>query len=214
MRSFSLPRRSWRRLLGVALLLLTAFTVGAFRSAGRFLAVQHTLTKADAIFVLAGTLVERPLEAAALFRDGYAPAIVLTRATGEPGLAAAAALGVRVPTEFDLTRSALLQLGVPAAALITPDRIHDNTGEEADTLRALAISRGWRRVIVVTSVYHLRRTALACRRAMAGTGVEILMRGSRYDRAAPDRWWSRRNDIRWVASELPKLLAYSVGVGL
>ncbi len=121
---------------------------------------------------------------------------------------------MRIPTEFDLTRNALLQLGVPVDALITPDRIHDNTGEEAQTLRALARSRGWRRVIVVTSKYHLRRTALACRRAMAGSGVEIVMRGSRYDRATPGRWWARRSDIRWVASELPKFIAYSLGIGL
>lgn len=214
MPSLSFSIRSRRRLTAVVLLLLTALTLAAFRAAGLFLSPQDPLTTADAIFVLAGTRVERPLEAIDLFHEGYAPAIVITRATSERAIATLAARGVMIPTDFDLTRDAIAQLGVPAAAVITPERIHDNTGQEAETLRQLALSRGWRRVIVVTSVYHLRRTALACRRALAGTGVELLMRGSRYDRATPDRWWSRRNDIRWVVSELPKYLAYRLGIGL
>jgi uncharacterized SAM-binding protein YcdF (DUF218 family) len=210
----SLSIRSRRRLIAVVLLLLTALALAALRFAGLFLSPQDSLTTADAIFVLAGTRAERPLEAADLFHEGYAPTIVITRATSERAITALAARGVMIPTDFDLTRDAMTQLGVPAAALITPERIHDNTGQEAATLRQLALSRGWRRVIVVTSVYHLRRTALACRRALAGTGVEVLMRGSRYDRAAPGRWWSTRNDIRWVVSELPKFLAYRLGIGL
>ena len=121
---------------------------------------------------------------------------------------------MRVPQALDLTRDILLQLDVPPEALITPDRIHDNTGEEAQTLRMLAIAHGWRRVIVVTSKYHLRRAGLACSRALRGTDVELVLHGSRYDPSQPGRWWSRRSDIRWVASELPKLVAYALGLGM
>jgi uncharacterized SAM-binding protein YcdF (DUF218 family) len=197
---------------GVALLVASA-AIYAFLSVGVFLAREDPLVRADAIFVFAGTLVERPLEAADLHASGYALRIVITKATAEQATSFIEERGIRVPTTFDLTRDILRQLDVADDALIAPERIHDNTAEEADTLRALAMEHGWRRVIVVSSKYHLRRVALACRRALRGTGVELVVRGSRYDPSEPQRWWSRRSDIRWVASELPKVMAYGLGIG-
>jgi hypothetical protein len=55
--------------------------------------------------------------------------------------------------------------------------------------------------------------AVATRRALRGTTVQVIVRGSRYDPATPDRWWQRRADIRWLASEVPKLVAYAAGAG-
>ena len=205
-------RRRLRIVLGIAALLIAA-GVSAFVGVGRFLAREQPLEKADAIFVFAGTLAERPLEAADLFREGYAPRIVVTRATIDQATFQLEKRGVRVPTQYDLTREVLLQLGVPAGVLVTPSFVHDNTGEEARTLRELALEHQWRRVILVSSKYHLRRVRLAARRALRGTDVEVVVRGSRYDDSLPDRWWTRRRDIRWVASEVPKLVAYALGFG-
>jgi len=205
-------RRRLRIALGVAVLLIAA-AVSGFVGIGRFLAVDQPLEKADAIFVFAGTLAERPLEAGDLFREGYAPRIVVTRATRDQATFQLEKRGVRIPTEDDLSREVLLQLGVPAGALIIPSFVHDNTAEEARTLRELALKYKWRRVILVSSKYHLRRVRLATRRALRGTDVETAVRGSRYDESLPDRWWTRRRDIRWVASEVPKLVAYTLGFG-
>ena len=181
---------------------------------GRLMAVEDPLAKADAIFVFAGTRVERPLEAADLYLAGYAPAIVITRAAAEgSALALARERGVAVPTELDAAHTLLLGLGIPESAIITPDRVHDNTGEEALTLRHLAIAHGWQRILVVSSKYHLRRVALATRRALRGTDVQIVVRGTRYDTSHPDRWWRYRADVRWLASEVPKFVAYALGAG-
>ena len=210
-----IPRQGGRtrRIVALAALLLLGAAVYSFLRLGSFMAPEDPLERADAIFVLAGTLVERPLEAADLFYAGYAPRIVVTRATAEQATFTVEQRGVRVPTEYDLTREVLLGLGVPERVLIGPERIHDNTAEEADTLRRLAVQHGWKRVIVVTSKYHLRRTGMAMRRAMRGTGVQVTRRGSRHDPSAPERWWTRRSDIRWLASEVPKLIAYAIGAG-
>lgn len=206
------PRRKLRLALGISALLLVAggFT---FTGVGRFLAREDPLQKADALFVFAGTLAERPLEAADLYREGYAPWIVVTRATIDQATFQLEKRGVRVPTQFDLSKDVLLQLGVPPDVLITPAFIHDNTGEEARTLRELALKHKWRRIILVSSKYHLRRLTLATRRALRGTGVEVIARGSRYDESVPDRWWTRRRDIRWIVAEVPKLVAYALGFG-
>jgi uncharacterized SAM-binding protein YcdF (DUF218 family) len=202
-----------RRILVAALLLLTAAGVYAFLNVGRWLAPQDPLTKADAIFVLAGTVAERPLEAADLYQAGYAPKILVTRDQAEQAVAVADSRGATLPERYQLNLDMLVALGVPRTALIVPERVHGNTAAEAETLRDVALKQGWKKVIVVSSTYHLRRVALVCRRQLRGTGVEIVLHATRYDPSVPDRWWTRRSDIRWIVSELPKLLAYSVGLG-
>lgn len=205
-----------RRRLVVAALLATLVAVGfwTFLRLGTFMAAQQPLVRADAIFVLAGTLVERPLEAADLYHAAYAPRILLTRSRAEgPAFAAARARGARIDGEFDTAYRLLTDLGVPASAIVAPSRLHDNTSQEAETLRAIAVREGWSRVIVVSSKYHLRRAGLACRRALAGTQVQVVMHGTRYDASSPADWWRHRADIRWLMSEVPKLVAYGAGLG-
>jgi len=184
-----------------------------FVNAGRYLAHEDTLIRADAIVVLAGSDIERPLDAADLYNAGYARRIVLTRETVEPAMDVLRQRGIMPPFEVEWQKSVLVQLGAPADAVIIPPRVHDNTAQEAQTLRGLAAEHAWRRVIVITSKYHLRRAGLAFHRELRGTGIEIVMRGTRYDRARPERWWSRRADIRWLLSEVPKLIAYRLGLG-
>jgi uncharacterized SAM-binding protein YcdF (DUF218 family) len=200
-----------RRVLVVALVALSLGSVGCYRLGG-FLAPEDSLTKADAIFVFAGSRAARPLEAVDLYNAGYAPVIVLTREQEEPAMAILAERGISVPTRFAMTRDLVRQLDVPDSAVITPDRIHDNTAQEASTLAALAASRSWRRVILVSSKYHMRRVGLASRRALRGSGVEVVLRPSRYDPATPGRWWQRRSDLREMLWEVPKLIGYAVGV--
>lgn len=207
------PRLTLRRTLAaVALIALVLATYG-FTQVGRFLTKEDPLQKADAIAVLAGTSMDRPLEAADLYKDGYAPRIVLTHEMREASYGALAARGVTVPAEADEQREILVRLGVPTNAIVLPMRIHDNTAQEAQTFRELAMKNGWRRIIVVTSKYHLRRAGFAIRREMGGTGVEIEMHGTRYEEVNPDRWWTTRSDLRWVLDEGAKLIAYELGLG-
>lgn len=210
----SAPRRHTliRTLAAAALIALVVATYG-FTRVGRFLTKEDSLQKADAIAVLAGTSMDRPLEAADLYKDGYAPRIVLTHEIREAAYVALTERGITVPAEADEQRKILVRLGVPADAIVLPMRIHDNTAQEAQTLRELAVKNRWRRIIVVTSKYHLRRAGFAIRREMNGTGVEVEMHGTRYENANPDRWWTTRSDLRWVLDEGAKLIAYELGLG-
>lgn len=192
---------------------ILALGVMVFVRAGVFLAREDPLQKADAIMVLAGSQVERPLEAADLYLEGWAPVIVLTYGIQDPALAVLAERGGRLSRGEDQVRDALISTGIPATAFIVPPRVHDNTADEARTVAALSRERGWRRVIVVSSKYHLRRAGFAFRRELDAAGVEVLMHGSRYDDANPPRWWSTRSDIRWMLSEVPKYAAYLLGLG-
>jgi uncharacterized SAM-binding protein YcdF (DUF218 family) len=157
--------------------------------------------------------MDRPLEAVDLYKQGYAPGIVLTYGMPEAAFAVLAARGVMFPAQADEARDIFIRLGIPANAIILPPRIHDNTAQEAQTLRELAVKNGWRRIIVVTSRYHLRRAGFAMRREMAGSGVDVEMHGTRYEKVDPDRWWTTRVDLRSVLDEAAKLIAYELGLG-
>ena len=208
------PRSRSGRLGLLAFALLVVILAGyGLRHLGTYLAREDPLQHADAIFVFAGTFVERPLEAVDLYRKGYAPVVVITRSRREQkAYDIARSRGASLDDEFTVEREVLRQLEVPASAIVESDKVHDNTAQEAATLRMLAQRERWSRVIVVSSKYHLRRVSLACERALAGTSVQIIRRGTRYDPSVPDRWWQHRADIRWVVSEAPKLLMYALGV--
>ena len=191
----------------IAVLLLAAMNLG------NFLYEDDPLQHADAIVVLAATIVARPLEAADLYKRGYAPVIVVTREEPEPGVTQLRQRGIVVPLKADLTRDVFLKLGIPPDAIIIPDRIHSNTAQEAQTFRALAMQHGWRRLIVVTSAYHTRRAGFAVRRELNGTGIDVEMHASRYEPLHPGQWWTGREDVRQVLDETAKFAAYEFGLG-
>jgi uncharacterized SAM-binding protein YcdF (DUF218 family) len=180
--------------------------------AGRVMYHEDGLVKADAVFVLAGERINRWLEASDLVNEGWAPEIALGGGYRESLERRLLGRGISIPSEGEVARAALIQLGHP------PDRVRilgytDNTSEEAQMLRREAVARRWSRVIVVTSKLHTRRAGIAMRREFAGTGVQVIMRASRYDDDDPAHYWRKRRTVRTMLSELPKLLAYWAGIG-
>ena len=202
------------RLLAAALLLAVLLGAIACPRAGHYLIIDEPLRPADAIIVLAGARAERWLEAVDLYREGLAPAILLSSGIVEPAETRLRAMGIRYPSYVDVTRDAMVQLGIPAAAITAFRDPVDNTGEEAVIAHRLARERGWQRLIVVTSKYHTRRARFAFERELRGTGISVQVRGSRYDPAQPGQWWKNRSDFRFVTWELQKLAAYRLGFGM
>lgn len=209
------PRRALRlltRAAGVAAIVGVVSLAAFLPFAGRYLSVNEPLERADAIFVLAGARVERWLEAVDLHHENWAPRIVLSPGREEPAEDLLRKRGVRLPAESEMFRNAMIQLKVPPDAVTSLPGEVDNTAQEASAVRAVIEREGWKTLIVVTSVYHSRRTQVAFRREFGDSPVKIIVRATRYDRAAPRRWWTQRDDIRRVASELQKLLVYRLGV--
>jgi uncharacterized SAM-binding protein YcdF (DUF218 family) len=210
------PLPVWRRILRRTILaVLVLALIGAawlFVYGGRFLQHDDPLQKADAIFVLAGTRLERPLEGLELYKEGYAPVIILSPGQAEAGEEVLRQRGIRFPSDVELELEALIQMGLPRAAILPTSGYVDNTAQEATLLRAMVKAHGWHRVIVVTSKYHTRRAGFAFRRGLAGTGAEVVMRASRYDPSDPAHWVLRRRDVRFAISEWMKLILYRLGL--
>jgi uncharacterized SAM-binding protein YcdF (DUF218 family) len=207
------PNTRRRIILIVAVVALAAGSYGCYRLGG-FLFSEDALQRADAICVLAGTRMERPLEAADLYLEGWAKHILLTEEMPDNGIVTLERRGLEFPTTAEIARDVIVRIGVPPSAVEIIPQIHDNTAHEANTFRRVATARGWKRLIVVTSKYHTRRAGFAVRRELSGTGIEVIIRGTRYDRANPDHWWRTRGDVRYATSEAQKLVVYMLGLGM
>ena len=201
-----------RRGTPLAVLALVLAGVWLRLEGGRFLQNEDPLQHADAIFVLAGTQMERPLEGVDLYKEGWAPLVVLSPGRPEPAERLVQSRGVRFPSYSSMVRDAMVQLDVPASAIVANPGSVDNTASEANLLRGMVIARQWHRVIIVTSKLHVRRAGFAFRRGLAGTGATPIMRASRYDPSDPAHWWQKRADLRFTVSEWVKLILYWFGL--
>lgn len=209
--------RLFRNLLLLLVVAVLAGSAACFVNAGRWLVTPEArtpATEADAIFVLAGSDADRFLEGYELWREKRAPLMVLSAGFRDAGSLELSRRGLVMPGRAEVSRDVLVdQLGVPPQAVELLAAEVDSTAAEASALRALALERGWRRVIVVTSTPHTRRTRFAMARALDGSGVDVQVRGTRFDDFQPEKWWGDRGSARWVLTELPKLLAYRLGLG-
>lgn len=196
---------SWVGVGGAAALLLAA---GGVVVAGRALVVADPLpAQADAIVILAGSIPDRVLEAADLYRAGVAPRVVVTRERIRRGDAALRARGVRLPEGDELIVAALRTLGVPPRATLVLRRRSTSTDTEARTIARWACSHHIARLVVVTSRPHTRRSRLILRQTLGPT-VALTIRPSRYDNFSATRWWHIRRDAKTLLSEYQKLAHY------
>lgn len=171
-------------------LLLLALLVGAvylvrhplLRFAGGWWVAQDRPERADAIVVLGDDNFagDRAAKAAELFRDGLAPTVVASGRLLRSYAGVAELIGRDIEAR-----------GVPPSAILRFPQRAANTREEALALRELVSSRGWRRILVVTSNYHTRRAGYIFRRVFpAQLDVRIIAAAdSDYD---PDLWWESR----------------------
>jgi uncharacterized SAM-binding protein YcdF (DUF218 family) len=215
-----MPRRrlSARGRVSIRLFLLVLLAAGGvaawwgFLSLGRILYHEDPLARADVIFVLSGSRVDRAAEAGDLYLEGWAPKVVLSRPVSEGAELALRQRGIEIPTEVDFQRSVLVEMGVPREAIGNLAIEQVATATESDQLLALARASDWHRIIVVTSRLYTARAGLTMRRRFAGSGTSIVMRASRYDSANVDRWWASRTDLRFALFEAQKMVVYWIGL--
>src|SRR5262249_20398352 len=145
------------------------------------------LARSDAIIILGSQRIERTLEAGRLYREGWAPRVVIMRVRDLNRRSTLRDLGIRVPLYFDTQVSILQQMGVPASAIVEVREIVESTEGEARQIGGYARAHRFKRVIVVTSTYHTRRASRYLRCLARDT--QTIMRDSRYSGSDPDAWW-------------------------
>jgi uncharacterized SAM-binding protein YcdF (DUF218 family) len=188
-----------------------ALHVPLLRLVGGWLVVDDPLSPADAIVVLAGGTPGREIEAAALYRRGLAPRVVLSRPVTPPNHLALMKLGIRAhdwPTE---ARLVLQGEGVPATAIVALQTVVKRTEAELAVVHETARASGYRRLILVSSSDHGRRLSMIWAR-QPRPRVEALVHSVHDASFAPDRWWRERRMFELVLHEYLGILALSLGI--
>ena len=126
------------------------------RSVATALIVEDALEPAAAIVALGGQVPFRPMEAAELYRAGWAPRVVVVRGARLEEHQALRRLGIVLPESWEIEREVLLRRGVPASAILVPEGEAEGTLEEL-AIVARAIEPEGKPVILVTSKIHTRR---------------------------------------------------------
>lgn len=183
-----LPRAA-RWALGTLALLLAFFLLRGplLMGVARFLEVEDPPHRADLIYLLGGDshVGARAPHAAALYRRGLAPRVVLARTELTPSVR----LGY-YPSETDVNLRLLRHFGVPDSAIVVLEMPGGatSTTDEARVLGQYLNGRPTE-VIVVTTRYHTRRARWNLRRALRGQPVEIRMSGATDPRFHSGNWW-------------------------
>jgi len=205
-------RQTWRSgcrpgaLLLLALLLVSSLVLAAARDdwlpwVAKALMVGEDPTQADAILVLGGGTGDRLALGAQLYHEGYAPVLITSGESPRlPGVEASFA---------ELASDYLVTLGIPEdAILMLPDTT--STYDEAVESRALAEAAGLSSLLVVTSEYHSRRSALTFDAAFRGSGIRVTMVTCRDKWWDPDAWWRNEQSLIAIAEEYIKGAYYLV----
>ena len=201
--------------LVVAALVLVALAVvahgPALRLIGRALVVEDPVTKADAIVVVAGGTPSREETAATLFREGLAPDVVLSNPFTPDRVRHLIAMGARRLDYQGEARVVLEHRGVPAKAIVALPQPVKTTEAELKAVGELARSRGWRRVILVTSPQHSRRVKLVWWR-QAPSDIQSIVRIAQDDDFLDGDWWRKRREAEAVLHEYLGLAAIYLGI--
>ncbi len=162
------------------------------RFAGEFWVVDEPAAQSDALIVLGDDnyAADRAFHAAELYREGVAPVVVACGRMLRQNVSIA-----------DIMEHDLQSFGVPATAIVKLSHRATNTQDEALEAERLIRTRGWKRVLVVTSSYHARRTRFIYSRTLPAS-VTLRVSGARDSDFDPLRWWETRQGRKLFLTEL------------
>jgi len=188
-----------------ALIVLLASAPLWFPQLGNYLVVSDPLERSDVIVVLGGGDMQRYKVGAQLYKQKWAPHM-LTLGNIVPDYIEA--LGEQL-TFAELGTRILIAEGVPADS-VTAINESTSTYEEAVVVKEYALKNKFRRVIVVTSIYHTRRARAVYRKVFKNSGIEVIMQPARGGKYRLERWWTREDDLIFVNNEWIKLILYKL----
>lgn len=164
--------------------------------AGSFWILDQGPVAADAIVILGDDnyQADRATRAAELIKAGWAPRVIASGRYLRPYASIA-----------ELEEHDLVDRGVPQTAVVRFAHRAENTRDEAMAISQLISSHGWKRIILVTSNFHTRRSRYICERSFpSGTVLRVVAaRDSDFD---PDNWFRTRLGVKIFAHELVGML--------
>jgi uncharacterized SAM-binding protein YcdF (DUF218 family) len=162
----------------------------------KFLIVTDKIEKADLILVLGGDdNGERVAEGIKLFKQGYANRILMSGG----------------PLVWNLTFAGVMQKqalagGVPGKAILLQKKSR-STKEDAKFSLPIIQQQGFKSIILITSPQHTRRAARIFRKIFPAD-IRLMVWPAQKSAFNPKRFWTRHEDISFVAWEYLALVLY------
>ncbi len=192
------------RVLGLLVLILIVlgfvFRRAVLTGIASYLVHSDSPQKADIALVLAGDGDgNRILTAAQLARRGYVSRILVSGPSGEYG-----------HFECDLAIPFAVKAGYPESYFLHFENDARSTREEARDAIVRLRELGARKILIVTSNYHTRRSGRIYRAAAPDlTFVVVAAPDSKF---TPDGWWHSREAEKIVFMEWSKTLSSAFGI--
>ncbi|MCX5751423.1 MAG: YdcF family protein [Candidatus Saganbacteria bacterium] len=164
-----------------------------------FLEVSDPLQKADAIVVLSGGEDERVFEAARLYKEGWAPWVVMC---GTPLL--------WKYNEADIMKEEAVYFGVPERVILL-ERKARSTYDNAEFVLPLLKKWGFKKIILVTSPCHSRRAGLVFKKVCSKDKIKVIVHAvvpNQFTLYKKDKWWTDHESTQRVVGEYMSLLFY------
>lgn len=178
-------KKKWIGLVGILLLLV------AFYFAGDFLVVDEKPLTSDVIIVLSGG--EGRLEKGVqLYKEGYAPYILLTNGSVE-----------------NLYKRAL-KLGVPNDFILMEVK-SDSTLDNAIFSKEVMVNHKFRSAIVVSSNSHMRRVKILYDKTFRNSDIRLTYVAGEMNAYNPKRWWVDESNRDITFREYIKLVGNLFG---
>ena len=171
---------------------------------GSFLVIEDIPLQADAAVVLNGgvDIYPRLIQAADLYKNKKADRIVINGNRKTEILRALESNGYKPPCRWHAEAiSILTHLGVTKEDIvaISAEDAYDTITEAAIVGETL-INNGMENVIITTSKFHSRRAYHIWRKMYNGR-LKVYIAPAKKDSFAPEAWWKKGRQIRWVLSE-------------
>lgn len=197
-------RRIWLTLFLIGVLLII-FHKSILRQTGNFLIDVDQPENVDAICVLGGNTFDRANKAEELYTAGYSDQIVCL---GENQATTFKSLGMYMPDAM-VEQEQLIDLGIPESdikALVKGT----STKEEVDAILALSEKENYKKIIIVSDLFHTTRIRKTINKVFEGSGTEVLLVGCSNSQYNESSWWRYEQGLIMVNNEYIKLLYYAI----
>ena len=196
-------RRSLEIAVAIVVIYLTLFETPALWLLASPLQREAPPRAADAIVIFAGGVgesgqagggyQERLGRAIELYDEGWAPRIIISSGF------------VFAFKEAEVMRAVAIERGVPATAIVL-ETDSANTHQNVTLTDAILRREGWRRVLLVSSPYHMRRALLTWRRA--SPGIDVVPEPVRSSQFYAHERGATLTQIRGILTEYAAILDY------
>ena len=189
---------------------LSSYRVPLLTKVGEYLIVEHKAQKADLIVCLGGKGVENALAAIDAYKKGLAPHIFRAKELKPDGLDYLKKTVKTYPTNFDLFTMIVDGFGIPEKVILSSEDRVGSTISEARLVRKLVLDRGFKSLIVITTLTHSRRAWLTFKKVFKDYDIRIISLPSHYQLYNPKDWWTKRKYTKALIIEYQKLIYYKI----